>query len=189
MEEIWKPILERSDYFVSNKGRVKSCIKGREEKLLSLCDDKDGYKQFNFIHNGRKISKRVHRAVMESFIGIDETRTLVNHKNSIRFDNRLENLEWCTAKENTVHCFANNYSISDETKKKHSQNNTGSNNPKARKVFIKENGMKFGTIKECIEYIVKNKLSWKTEKTLLVLYYKNEGKVCENVTIERISND
>ena len=46
-------------------------------------------------------SKKIHRLVLETFIG--KSNLQVNHKNGIKSDNRLENLEYCTNKENCGH--------------------------------------------------------------------------------------
>ena len=47
----------------------------------------------------------VHRLVVETFLENVDDKPCVNHKNSIRHDNRLSNLEWCTSAENNQHAF------------------------------------------------------------------------------------
>lgn len=98
MEELWKEIPKYEDlYKVSNLGRIKN----KQNKILGI--SKNGYSRISLNNKGSK-TLLIHRLVMlafkpeEYFEGAE-----VNHKNGIKNDNRLENLEWCTRGENNKH--------------------------------------------------------------------------------------
>lgn len=76
----------------------------RKGVVLTPNKSKDGY--FKITHN-KKGTKLVHRLVASAFIpNPDPTnKTTINHKNGIRDDNRIENLEWVTLKENVIHSY------------------------------------------------------------------------------------
>ncbi len=162
-------------YMVSNLGRVKSMprkiIKGKRtyytsELVVSACYNK-GYKQVALSNGVNKKSHRVHVLVACAFIPNPQNKPNVNHKNGIKDDNKIENLEWNTQKENVNHAFANNLvripkgSQKVAAKLKESQvwdirERFKNNNKEEYENVAREYGVS-GT---CIKYIVINK-TWK----------------------------
>jgi len=99
--ESWLPIVGyEGKYEVSDFGNVKNVKTGR---ILKPSTDKDRYMLVILYNNGIQKSCRVHRLVLQTFLPIDEIKE-VNHKNHIKTDNRLENLEWCSRSENVRFC-------------------------------------------------------------------------------------
>ena len=102
MEEIWKDIPEYEGlYQVSNLGNIKSLEKSKgwckiKEKTLKLRIDKDGYYRVILSKNSKPKMFLVHRLVAQAFIPNPNNLPEINHKNEIKTDNRVENLEWCT---------------------------------------------------------------------------------------------
>lgn len=113
--ETWAPIgITNGEYAASNLGRVKrlaghsvdrrGCNRYRSERLVKPYHDKDGYLSCSIIVKGKPLPARVHRLVMLAFNPIPNYKEFqVNHINGVKDDNRLENLEWCTAHENIRH--------------------------------------------------------------------------------------
>jgi hypothetical protein len=97
MEEIWKDIVGfENEYKVSNMGNVYSL---RLNKLMNKNISNRGYERVTI--NKKNIS--VHRLVCIAFLGLNENKKFVNHINGIKHDNRLDNLEWVTPRENSIH--------------------------------------------------------------------------------------
>lgn len=99
-------------YQVSNLGRIKSLSRKRyngkgyyfTKDIIMKQKDIRGYKNVTLRKNKKKKTLQVHRLVMKNFKPIENCKKYhVNHKNGKKFDNRLENLEWSTPKENTIH--------------------------------------------------------------------------------------
>ena len=66
------------------------------------------YMKIQLSKNNKTVTRFVHRLVLQSFCPVEHDKLQVNHKNCIKSDNRLENLEWVTASENMIHCYKNN---------------------------------------------------------------------------------
>lgn len=103
--EIWKSVKDFEGlYEVSNLGRIRSIGYG-EIKILKGRDDGAGYLKVALFKDKKRHEAKVHRLVCNAFIKNRDNRPFVNHKNLIRNDNRLENLEWCTHSENIKHAY------------------------------------------------------------------------------------
>lgn len=113
--EIWRQVKGFGGcYEVSSLGRVKGLdrvTKGRfnwvkkriKGTILKPATDGYGYSFVCLYSDGKKRLPKVHQLVAENFIGKPEGNYQVNHKNGIKKDNRLENLEYVTPRENTLH--------------------------------------------------------------------------------------
>lgn len=102
-EEEWRDIAGyEGKYQVSNLGHVKSLNYGRtgKERILSLRTCKGGYLLVNLCKNGIVKCYSVHRLVARAFIENPDNLPQVNHKNQVKTDNTVQNLEWCTAEYN-----------------------------------------------------------------------------------------
>lgn len=101
--ELWKDIPYTAGRLrVSNEGRIMSLLRG-QPYILKAQPDKKGYLRLRVTIDREKRSYKVHRLVAEAFIDNPECKSQVNHINGDKADNRADNLEWATNKENANH--------------------------------------------------------------------------------------
>lgn len=131
MKEIWKDIpCHDGKYQVSNTGKVRSLDYHREKRIKEIsCHNSGGYRKV-ILRKSSNTPYYVHRLVAQTFIANPENKPCVNHKNGIRDDNRVENLEWCTCSENIQH----SYNVLGKKANKSSLGKFGADNSRSKKV-------------------------------------------------------
>ena len=116
--EIWKNVVGfEEQYEISNLGNLRSKERfvkhwrAGERKYKSnfkniRLNDK-GYFRCNLKNEGKRYDFTIHKLVALAFIPNEENKPFINHKNGIKTDNRVENLEWCNQSENVTHAVKN----------------------------------------------------------------------------------
>lgn len=107
--EIWKAIPGYENYQASNMGRVRSFFqKSRflnfsKPNILKPVLQQNGYSHIGLSNSYGFKQYKLSRIIMATFVG--KSKLQVNHKNGIKTDDRLCNLEYCTPSENIVHAY------------------------------------------------------------------------------------
>lgn len=104
-----KEILWWDDYEVDEDGNI---YRKKDCKLMKQYVQKNGYSVVYLKKNGWVSAVPVHRIVAEAFIPREDGKDIVDHINTIRSDNRVENLRWADPKDN-----ANNETTKENRKK------------------------------------------------------------------------
>ena len=134
-------------YEVSSGGKVRR-ISGWGNKnngwrqatgLVKLETHKSGYMRIKLSKNGIRTRYLVHRLVALAFIENPDEKPYVNHKDGNKANNSVDNLEWCTSRENQVHAFA-----------------TGLKQPTRRRAVVASNSIEekhFPSLTACASYL------------------------------------
>lgn len=155
MEEIWKTIKGYENYYqISNQGRVKSVTRFVNDnngvvllksKILNPMINEKGYLRIGLSKNNQRKYKRIHRLVAEAFIPNPDNKPQINHKNGIKTDNRVSNLDWVSISENVKHSYHVLH------RKKSMLGKFGVDNPNSKPILQLKNGKiiaKFNSAKE-----------------------------------------
>lgn len=120
MNEIWKDIKGYEGlYQISNLGKVRSLSRKvqynvfdkttsyryTKKMILKPRLDNLGYVAVMLSKENTVKQYRIHRLVANAFLERIKGKDMINHINGIKNDNRVENLEWCTSKENSIHAY------------------------------------------------------------------------------------
>ena len=90
-------------YKISNLGNLKSFHRNKEGKINAFEIDKTGYKRIKLYLNKKGNHFFIHRLIAIAFIPNPENKPFINHKDGNKLNNSIENIEWCTPKENAQH--------------------------------------------------------------------------------------
>lgn len=139
--EYWLPVVDFSDYEVSNYGRIRSL---KTDVVMKPYTTKGGYQLIKLFKNSKHHPRYVHRLVAASFFDCDYEEFEINHIDGDKENNFIGNLEWCKHSENIEHAIE-----------------TGLFTPyrlpprpgPSKKVRILETGEVFQSITECAKHI------------------------------------
>ena len=132
--EYWRTIPSFPVYSASNYGRIRNDNSGRI--LHVYLDSGRRYLTVALYRDGKQVTQRVHRLVAEAFLGGPHPNLDVNHIDGDKTNNCVENLEWCTRKENARHAVAAGLR----------------KGPRRREVRIVETDELFDSVRSCARY-------------------------------------
>ncbi|MCR5652216.1 MAG: HNH endonuclease [Ruminococcus sp.] len=143
MAELWKEVIGFDTlYEVSNLGhlRTKCNVKGiytSEYRYVKPTDNGKGYLRFNLKQNKKQVTVYLHRLVAVAFVDNPHDYEEINHIDENKYNNRAENLEWCT------HLYNCNFGTRNERSSKKRQ----------KRIKCNELNLYFESIQEAAEWL------------------------------------
>jgi len=158
----WKDIKGfEGRYQVSDDGQVRSLI-GESPIILKQTISKVGYARVGlFLRDSYQKKKAVHRLVAQAFIPNPQNKPQVNHKNGVKLDNCVTNLEWNTSSENIKHSFATGLNVFVRGEKHFNAKLTEEKIKEIREIWStgkyrqKDIGIKFGVSQATIDRVIR----------------------------------
>lgn len=153
----FKDVVDFENYKVNKQGvlisksRVSIQKNGKsyhvKERIMKPQIDNTGYIVF-CLRNDKKESKKVylHRILCELFLENPENKPCVNHKDGVKYNNSLSNLEWCSYKENNIHAFDNG--LQKSGKEHHFYGKEGKFCHNSKKIICNDSGKVFDSLTE-----------------------------------------
>lgn len=92
-------------YYINEFGDMVTTKRNKPFRLLKRQSDRSGYQYYSLCVEKQERKIKVHRAVAMTFLANPNSLPMVNHKNGVKDDNRVSNLEWVTASENVLHAY------------------------------------------------------------------------------------
>jgi hypothetical protein len=108
--EVWKSVKGYEGlYEISNYGRVKSLrfinnnVNKEKVTFIAITDNGNGYKIGSLSDKGKRKNQYIHRLVAQHFLPNDLNKPIVNHLDRDTSNNKYDNLQWCTQRENILY--------------------------------------------------------------------------------------
>lgn len=198
MKEVWKKINGFEDYQVSNFGYVKSYRKDKKNGCLlklhrsgvhTVHEEKYGaYLCVELRNDNEEKTFKVHRLVAMAFLPNPNNLPQINHKNGIKSDNRVENLEWCSSFDNVFHStnilhkdkYGKSKSIQDLKQHKNIKEKG------KRKVYQRKRNYEDIKIGNHIDLSDKNNIAMLTRYGDIIATFKNHEQVCDSLGVKDV---
>ena len=105
-----KPHPTQTDYLITEEGDVYSTKSGKLKKRKQDTNN-DGYKTIALCNNGKKKTHSIQRLVAETYLPNPDNLPEVNHKDEVKSNNNVANLEWSTHAYNSQYSLARSYNV------------------------------------------------------------------------------
>lgn len=101
---MWKDVIGYEGlYTISDRGEIRN----KKGEIRKINVAKNGYYVVDLYKNNIRHTYLVHRLVAQVFLPNPDNLEIINHKNGIKTDNRIDNLEWCDYSYNLIHAMHN----------------------------------------------------------------------------------